>query len=298
MRKHTNANADAKIVGNYTLLETLGTGSFGKVFRCARRSGGLGSGRGREYAIKRISSTSVPDSGMERNIANSLGTKLKSKFLVKYYETISDTTSGDLYIVMELCAKGSLRTLIDSFLRLEKHDAILSPFRIAKILIQLVLGLEVLHRNEILHRDLKPENVFLDSEDNVKIGDFGCALKLDFSAQKRHTIIGTPLYESPEVIEGKEYDSSADMWSLGVLLYELCTLALPFDESSLLRFQRAVQRGKYKPIPAWRCPAEISEIVYSLLNLNPQKRPTASEILKLPFVKDSAEKFKLTRYFP
>jgi NIMA (never in mitosis gene a)-related kinase len=86
----------------------------------------------------------------------------------------------------------------------------------------LVMGLKALHSKHVLHRDLKSANIFLTSKRLLKIGDFGISKVLDNTSA--NTFVGTPYYLSPEVCCNKKYDLRSDLWSLGCILYELCTL--------------------------------------------------------------------------
>ena len=86
----------------------------------------------------------------------------------------------------------------------------------------LVMGIQALHSKNVLHRDLKSANVFLTSNKYVKIGDFGISKVLDSTSAK--TFVGTPYYLSPEIIKSLPYSFKSDIWSLGVLLYEMCSL--------------------------------------------------------------------------
>ncbi len=92
--------------------------------------------------------------------------------------------------------------------------------------IMLIIGIQALHSKNVLHRDLKSANVFLTSNKYVKIGDFGISKVLDSTSAK--TFVGTPYYLSPEVCSNKKYDLRSDLWSLGCILYELCTLNVNF----------------------------------------------------------------------
>ena len=91
------------------------------------------------------------------------------------------------------------------------------------------LGMKHIHDRKIIHRDIKGANVFLTRKGIVKIGDFGIAKVLSHTDQKRRTRVGTPPCMSPEIIEKKPYNNKTDVWSMGVILYELCALKLPFD---------------------------------------------------------------------
>lgn len=168
-----------KVINGYTVGEMLGKGSFGEVYKCKKGD--------KEYALKCIDESKM-GAEVEQAFADSISARLNSKFLVKYVDKFRGP-SKELFVVMELCPRGDLRLLIETLKRLK---ASLDPERIAKILIQLLLGMEVIHRNKILHRDLKPENIFVDEEDNTKIGDFGCAKELDTTSQKANTMISTP----------------------------------------------------------------------------------------------------------
>lgn len=190
---------------------------------------------------------------------------------------------------MELCAKGDLRGRIE---KLKDIGAALTEASLMKILIQVLIALDVLHLARFLHRDLKPENIFVDEKDDVKIGDVGCAKELDSTEAVAQTQVGTPPYESPEVVKGEEYNSSADMWSVGVLLYELIMLERPFGGMKTFQLNQAILAGKYKPIPKGRCPTEVIVIVEALLNMNAQLHPSARKLLQNPFIRAHAAVLK------
>ena len=85
-----------------------------------------------------------------------------------------------------------------------------------------------MHDRKVLHRDLKSQNIFLMKDNSVKLGDFGIARVLGNTREKAKTMVGTPYYLSPELVESKPYNFKSDIWSLGVVLYELCALKPPF----------------------------------------------------------------------
>ena len=100
-----------------------------------------------------------------------------------------------------------------------------------------------------MHRDLKPNNVFLTRRGVVKIGDFGISRVLKGTKSKAQSIVGTPLYLSPEILQDEPYNQKTDIWALGVLLYEMAALQPPFKESDLRRLGRLICRSKYPPLP-------------------------------------------------
>ena len=98
---------------------------------------------------------------------------------------------------------------------------------------QLVIGIALMHSKNILHRDLKTQNMFLTKDDVIKLGDFGIARVLSNTKSRAKTVVGTPYYLSPEIIRSEGYSFKSDIWSLGVLLYEIASLQPPFNAASL-----------------------------------------------------------------
>jgi len=134
------------------------------------------------------------------------------------------------------------------------------------------------HDRKILHRDLKCQNIFLTKNGIIKLGDFGIARVLSSTRENARTMVGTPYYLSPEIIDNKPYSFKSDIWSLGVVLYELCALKPPFDAHSLPQLAMKITKGNYNPIPS-HFSKELKSLVGCLLELNPSKRPSVHEIL-------------------
>ncbi len=88
----------------------------------------------------------------------------------------------------------------------------------------MLLAVGFMHSNKILHRDLKPQNIFVDSEMNLKVGDFGVSRLLDSTQQNCKTSAGSPFYMAPEMVDSQSYSYKADVWSLGCVIYEVCSL--------------------------------------------------------------------------
>ena len=160
--------------------------------------------------------------------------------------------------------------------RLYKEDTVW------KFFIQICLGLNYLHSQNILHRDLKSPNVFMDAKYRLQLGDLGVAKYLG-SDPATQTQIGTPYYLSPEIWSGRKYDAKSDVWSLGVLLYELCTLRHPFDGKTQKQLGQRVLRGTYVPVGD-PYSDDLCQMVSWLLNQDPNKRPDVHQILTCPAV--------------
>ena len=146
------------------------------------------------------------------------------------------------------------------------------------------------HDRKILHRDLKSQNIFLTKTNLVKLGDFGIAKVLSGTQELAMTVIGTPYYLSPELIDGKPYNFKSDIWALGVLLYELCTLHHPFDANGFPMLARKIVKGRYTPLPH-TFSKDLRDLVHSLLSVNPQDRPSINAILKKDVIQNRIKNF-------
>lgn len=117
----------------------------------------------------------------------------------------------------------------------------------------------------------------------VKIGDLGIAKVLAQTLQKARTAVGTPYYLSPEIVQSQPYTLSTDVWSMGVMLYEMATLRPPFDAPSLHMLSMKIVRGAYTPISSNFSQA-LKKLVQDCLQVTPSRRPTVNAILKLPLI--------------
>ena len=124
--------------------------------------------------------------------------------------------------------------------------------------------------------------VFLDSDNNVKLGDFGLS-KIIQSHDFASTYVGTPYYMSPEICGAERYSVASDIWSLGCLIYELCTQRPPFTAQAHAELYAKIKKGVYAPLPP-QYSAELAKVVASCLQVNFHLRPTAAELLALPVI--------------
>ncbi len=129
-----------------------------------------------------------------------------------------------------------------------------------------------------MHRDIKTINMFLAKEDSIKIGDLGVAKMLNQTANMAHTVVGTPYYLSPELCEEKPYNNKSDIWSLGCVLYELCTLRHPFEAANQGALILKILRGKFNPIPSIYS-KPLHDMIDLLLKKDYRQRPTITDIL-------------------
>lgn len=185
---------------------------------------------------------------------------------------------------MDYADGGDLQKYLKNTKKYLKEGQILDWFT------QICLSMKHVHDRKILHRDLKSQNIFLTKADFVKLGDFGIARVLTHTKDIAKTVVGTPYYLSPEIIENKPYSFASDIWSLGVLLYEMCCLRPPFDASSLHELASKILKGKYSSIPSFYS-ENMSLLIGTLLKVNPKDRPNINQILKFPLISDRIPDF-------
>jgi serine/threonine-protein kinase len=183
---------------------------------------------------------------------------------------------GKVYMVMEWVEGRLLRKVLSEARRLPADRA-------RKIVIAISDALDYIHRNGVVHRDLKPENIMIDSEDRIKLIDFGIAGKTGarrLTFGKLSQIAGTPDYISPEQVKGKRGDGRSDIYALGVILYEMLTGSVPFEGEN--PFAVMNDRLVNNPVPPRQLNPEITpelqEVIYRALEREPQDRySTANE---------------------
>lgn len=137
-----------------------------------------------------------------------------------------------------------------------------------------------MHENGIVHRDLKTMNIMCKRGGRiVKIADLGVSRQLSEDTLLLNTFYGTPLYISPELVENKPYNEKADIWSLGIILYEMCALVTPFRAKTLLGLAQCITKGKYEPIPR-NYSKHVERCIRWLLQVDYQKRPNIVQLLR------------------
>ncbi|XP_078479362.1 serine/threonine-protein kinase Nek2-like [Lampetra planeri] len=263
-------------VEDYEVLYTIGSGSYGKCQKIRRKSDG------KMLVWKELDYGTMAESEKQMLVSEvNLLRELRHPNIVGYHDRIIDRTNTKLYIVMEYCEGGDLATLIT---RCIKERRYLEEKFILRVMAQLTLALNECHRRSdsratVLHRDLKPANIFLDINQNVKLGDFGLARILNHDTSFAKTFVGTPYYMSPEQMNRMSYNEKSDIWSLGCLLYELCALCPPFTAYNQKELAEKIREGKFRRIP-YRYSEELNTLLSKMLNLKDYLRPSVQSILQ------------------
>ena len=257
---------------DFEILKDIGTGSFGIVFLVKRHLDN------KKYALKRVKLSKLTN----KEKINSLNeirflASLSHQNIIGYKESFFEDNSDTLNLVLEYADDGDLQSKIFYHKKLKcyfKEKIIWSYF------IQMVKGLKILHDNNLIHRDLKSANIFLMKNGICKLGDLNITkLYKDDYLNLKNSQMGTPCYAAPEIWNDKGYSFKSDIWSLGCILYELCTLDLPFGERNIKEVYFNIMKGKYNNIPK-HYSKEMEIIINLLLQKDPKKRPSCNEILE------------------
>ena len=203
--------------------------------------------------------------------------------VVRYVDSSSDDAQFVLTILMEYCDGGDLHERIKAC-----GDRGMAESEVASMLIQILVALRHLHMDHrILHRDLKPQNIFLTKDGIVKLGDFGVSTVLTGSIDFAKTFCGSPYYLAPELCEEKPYNGKADMWSVGVILYECMSKGTrPFPAKNLVALVMQITKAQYDPAPLKTYSTELADIVGLLLQRLPVNRPTFARLMRMPYVRE------------
>ena len=243
-------------------LKSLGRGQNGEVWLVEREDASLA-------ALKQV----YIENENSLNQEVSLLERLSHTHIIQFHESFRNQEY--LYIVIDYAEGGDLANRI----RLAKNKGYKFPEpQIWKWFMQICQGLEYIHANKIIHRDLKAHNIFLSKSGDVKIGDFGISRILSNSSELASTSVGTPYYIAPEVCRGQPYDYKADIWSLGCILYELCTLRHPFEGENLASVITNILSKSPEPLPTHYSEL-LTNSILEMLNKDPGSRPSISSLL-------------------
>ena len=261
-----------RVLSHYRLDERLGAGGMGVLYRATDLK------LGRAVAIKLLARHLVSDEAAKARFVREAraASALDHPNIANIYEIGEE--DGELFIAMALYEGETLKQ------RLEKGG--LGVEEALDVLRQVALGLAAAHRAGIVHRDIKPANVLMTNTGTVKILDFGLAKLVSDSQPQTMTqagqAMGTVLYMSPEQLRGDAVDARSDLWSFGVLAYELLAGASPFQTDSnaatvaRILHEKSPSLAAVPGVPDW-----LAQLVSQLLRKNPAERPqTASEVLR------------------
>jgi serine/threonine-protein kinase len=266
------------IDGRYKVLSRLGAGGMADVFLAEDLQ------LGRKVAVKLLHRRFAEDPDFVERFRREAqaAAGLQHPNVVSVYDR--GAYDGTYYIAMEYLPGRSLKQLI-------RQDAPLDPIQAIDLATQILRAARFAHRRGVIHRDLKPHNVIVDDGGHAKVTDFGIARAGASDMTETGSIMGTSQYLSPEQAQGLSVGATSDLYSVGIVLYEMLTGRVPFDAESAVTI--ALKHVAEAPPPPSHynpsIPPELEQVILWTLNKNPQDRPTDADqlITVLEQVKDA-----------
>ena len=258
---HLSSAALAALSQRYEILGAAGHGSMGNVYKARDRE------TGEVVALKLLKPEIASDQAMMDRFKNELlfARKITHKNVCRVHEF--NRLGGIAYTSMEFVEGESLRSALN------RADGL--PFRkTLDLVLQICSGLKEAHAQGIVHRDLKPENIMIDAQGNVKIMDFGIARSMEAVTKLTGSMVGTPAYMAPEQVGGKPVDYRTDIYSLGLILYEMFTGTAAFQADNAVAV--ALKQMRESPVPPHeidpQIPVGIERAILKCLEKEPAKR--------------------------
>jgi serine/threonine-protein kinase len=266
-------------IGDYLIVSPIATGGMGEVYLAKEPKSG------RHLAIKVLPDHFLKDRKRSQYLAREvkIARQLKHPNVIDIYGLLIQNDIG--YLLMEYMDGGNLRQFMQGR-TLDLHE-------VHDIVLKICAGLHYIHHHRfddgrfhsIIHRDIKPENILLSKDGRLKVADFGLSVVYDFfTLRATRSRAGTPLYMSPEQIRGKPLDIRTDIYSLGLVIYELLTGQLPYKAQDKMLYMKMVISKNSKPMsPSYinkKVPRQLDEVALKALEKEPERRyPSVTEMM-------------------
>ena len=283
-------------VDDFEILQVLGEGSFGYIAKVKSRL------NHKIYAMKKIDISKIKEEKVTKLMMNEtkILSDLNNPLIVKYYKTFNE--DGALFILMEFMDNGDIGGIFKASKTLEKP---IPEEKIYDIFIQAMKALTYIHSLNLIHRDIKPENLFITVDGNVKLGDFGVSAALKKEDENKNnnnfnnvselnrnkeisvgnitssnTVVGTPLYMSPEMLNYLKYDLKTDVYSMGVTFFILCYWDFPRKPAMDLNLELKIVDLPIQHNENFYSP-ELKNIILKMIEKDKSKRPTSEQALNM-----------------
>ncbi|ELP90674.1 serine/threonine protein kinase PAK, putative [Entamoeba invadens IP1] len=253
-------------------IKKVGEGAMGEVYHAVEKA------TEREVAVKRIILTRKSMNNMMNEIL--IHKSLVHKNVVSYVGSYLD--DGYLWVVMEYMNGGCLTDLLNEY----KYGLSLNEWQVAFVFKEMVMGLAYLHGNGVIHRDIKSDNVLISKNGDVKLADFGFALK----AQTCRGMVGSPYWMAPEVLLDSTYTNKVDIYSVGIVLFELIDGEPPHYECRGEELTNAILNEGIPEPKSTECGNELVKVMKKCTNKRPEKRPDCVDLLMENAVLNSCHK--------
>ncbi|EAR90997.3 plant dual-specificity MAP kinase kinase family domain protein (macronuclear) [Tetrahymena thermophila SB210] len=268
-----------KINNKYEKVKLLGSGNQGKAYLCKHAQ------TNQQFVIKQIQLSCMSDQEIQKQYKEvSILKSLSHPNIIKYQDSFL-FKKNYLCIVMDYAEGGDLEQRI---IQAQKANTLFDCKTILKWFTQLCSAVRFIHNQKIIHRDIKNSNIFLDSNDNILLGDFGISKKLQNPKDKASTIIGTPYFMAPEICNQQPYTNKVDIWAIGIVLFRLVYLKYPFEGFEIFHLMLAISRGqlKFPQTPS----SPLKNLIQKLLQNDPNKRPSIEQVFEFEEIKQYLDK--------
>uniref|UniRef100_A0A7S1QLY7 non-specific serine/threonine protein kinase n=1 Tax=Neobodo designis TaxID=312471 RepID=A0A7S1QLY7_NEODS len=268
----------------YEKVKVLGSGSFGQAWLVRRK-------KDAKLLVAKLLDLSQMSAKDQKYVEAEIQCLASCHHfaIVRYEEDFS--ADPKMLIVMEFADAGDLNMQIkaraaEGFRYFEEHE-------VGYTFVQLCMALDHVHRNKMLHRDIKGANVLLMSSGLVKLGDFGFSQQYEdtVSGNVGVTFCGTPYYLAPELWKRQKYSKKADIWSLGILLYEMMALKRPFTGANMKPLMESILKGQIPPLPS-HFSQDLRDLCISMLEPDPNKRPSIALLFQKPYLQKLLNDFE------
>ncbi|TQS37798.1 hypothetical protein Golomagni_01715 [Golovinomyces magnicellulatus] len=257
-------------LGMFEIGRPLGKGKFGRVYLARERSSGF------ICALKVLHKNELQQGKVEKQVRREIEiqSNLRHPNILQLYGHFHD--SKRIFLILEFAGKGEL------YKHLRKENRF-PEWKAAQYIAQMAAALKYLHKKHVMHRDIKPENILVGIHGEIKISDFGWSVHAPNN--RRNTMCGTLDYLPPEMIkpgsQDNYYSEKVDLWSLGVLTYELLVGEAPFEDTPVMT-QRKISRAEMT-VPSFVSP-EAEDLIKRLLVLDPEKRIPLEQVQMHPWI--------------
>ncbi|KAH7658149.1 Non-specific serine/threonine protein kinase protein [Dioscorea alata] len=270
----THFHKSKTLDNKYILGDEIGKGAYGRVYK------GLDLENGDFVAIKQVSLENIPQEDLNIIMQEiDLLKNLNHKNIVKYLGSLK--TKTHLHIILEYVENGSLANII--------KPTKFGPFPetlVAFYITQVLEGLVYLHEQGVIHRDIKGANILMTKEGRVKLADFGVATKLNEADLNTHSVVGTPYWMAPEVIEMSGVSAASDIWSVGCTVIELLTCVPPYYDLQPMPALFRIVQDLHPPIPDGFSP-DFTDFLHQCFKKDAMQRPDAKTLLLHPWIQNS-----------
>lgn len=261
---------------DYEIITKIGSGSFGTVFKIKNKN------TGQIFAAKVNHKPEISIKNSEREIDILIKTQHPTIIELIGYSEKDFENNNYLTIIMKYMAKGSLSKLIDQE---SSHPIGYNNTKRQIILVGIARGMMILHKKNVIHRDIKPDNILIDDDYSPRISDFGLSkfFDPDNSMYQSTNNIGTLLYAAPEVLKGENYGPKADVYSFGILMYEILTSTKAYKDSipkAIFKFIIDIING-IRPKFTGPIKEGLKNLIERCWSDNVNERPTFSEIFQM-----------------